>query len=423
MIKRGLHKTLAEVGKIKTGYRGEARQSAGGKTFAPPKKLDHFIITTTERGADGNLKQNDALMATLGDKPRELKIRLPFDSIDKNFFTQFQAYDGGRRVCSGDGIEADRRGEVSISGPADKPSLVVKGEAPARVPCDPDTCPILAAGKCKVSGILSCFLPQSGDLGGVYKFRTHSWNAVSSILAALEFFAANTGGILQGMPLKLVLVKKTTEDHGTITYATVVLDGEEIHGLRRLAIEERDSRKMLGYDIAATEAAAEAEGFFEDHDDEGEVEAEFYVEDAPAGKGTGAVDLRDRLEARRAEQATTAASASATPPASAARPSAPAPRVAPPAPRGQTAADAPGDFGGTKPAEDQETIPAAPPAQAAPPMSHGVPAGNAHAAETTGPSGSPRGPKTTAPAPRAAPAPAKPQPDLGSAAAEEDAIF
>ena len=56
-------------------------------------------------------------------------------------------------------------------------------------------------------------------------------------------------------------------------------------------------------------------------------------------------------------------------------------------------------------------------------MAQGVPAGNAHAAETTGPSGSPRGPKTTAPAPRAAPAPAKPQPDLGSAAAEEDAIF
>ena len=34
---------LAERGKIKIGERGEQKQSSQGKTFAQPKKLDHFV--------------------------------------------------------------------------------------------------------------------------------------------------------------------------------------------------------------------------------------------------------------------------------------------------------------------------------------------------------------------------------------------
>jgi hypothetical protein len=297
MIKRGLHKTLAEVGKIKTGFKGDKVTSKNGNTFAPPKKLDYFIITTTERDEKTeNLIPNDEIMTRLGPKPRELKIRLPFDSIDKNFFTQYQAYSGGSKLCSGDGETATRRGTVTVKN--DK--LDVQGDTVSQVACDYDTCPIAQAGKCKVSGILSCFLPQSGDLGGVYKYRTHSWNGVSSILGALEYFSEQTGGILQGMPLKLVLVKKTTEEHGTINYATVVIDGEEIRGLRRLAIEERESRKLLGYDIAKAEAAAVQSGFLDDTDPEAEIEAEFYSGDEgePAAKGTGGDDLAAKLAAR-----------------------------------------------------------------------------------------------------------------------------
>jgi hypothetical protein len=307
MIKNGLHKTLAEVGKIKTGYRGEKITSKGGHDFAPPKKLDHFIVTTTVRGADGNFVENGDLMSRLGKEPRELKIRLPFDSIDKNFFTQFQAYEGGHKVCAGDGESALRKGKLSIVGEGTSAKLKLDGEVLTSIACDPDTCPILKAGKCKVSGILSCFLPESGDLGGVYKFRTHSWNAVSSILGALEFFASQTGGILMGMPLKLVMLKKSTEDHGAVNYATVVLDGEEIAGLRRLAIEERESRKLLALDVPKFEADAAKSGILDDLDPEDEVEAEWYTDDeepAPR-KGTSGADLA----------ATLAAQAKAPPPA------------------------------------------------------------------------------------------------------------
>jgi hypothetical protein len=300
MIKRGLNKTLAEVGKIKTGFKGKMIESKNGAKFQPPMKLDHFIVTTTERDAStGNLIEDGEFMAKLGGKPRQLRIRLPFDTIDKNFFTQFQSYHGGKKVCSGDGETAERRGIITVKGEKGKEQLQIVGEEKTSVKCDFETCPIAQAGKCKVSGILSVFLPESGDLGGVYKYRTHSWNGVSSILGALEFFAANTGGILQGLPLKLVLVKKTTEDHGNINYATIVIDGEELHGLRRLAIEEKQSRLALGYDVKVAEAEAERSGFFKDEDREEEIEAEFYAEDEPEtvpGKGASAPDLVEKIE-------------------------------------------------------------------------------------------------------------------------------
>ena len=306
MIKNGLHKKLAEVGKIKTGFRGEKITSKGGATFAPPKKFDHFVITTTERDAkSGNLIEDGTLMEKLGGKPRELKIRLPFDSVDKNFFTQFQAYSGGKKLCAGDGEKATRRGEVTVVGEGAAAKLVQKGEDVHEVACDFETCPIAVAGKCKVSGILSAFLPQGGDLGGVYKYRTHSWNGVSSILGALEYFAEQTGGILQGMPLKLVLVKKTTEEHGNIDYATIVIDGEEILGLRQKALAERESRRALGYDIGKAEAEATRSGILEDTDPEDEVEAEFYPEgedgDKPKpkpAKGASADDVAAKLAAK-----------------------------------------------------------------------------------------------------------------------------
>lgn len=289
-IKRGIRTMLAEVGKIKTGYKGKEVTSKNNKKFRPPKKLDYFVVTTTERDGDGNFIPNGDVMSKLGDKPKEIKIRLPFDSVDKNFFTQFQMYNGGKKLCAGDGEKAERKGELAVDA---KGYVQQKGEDVHTIQCDPETCKIFQAGKCKVSGVLSAFLPDSGDLGGVYKFRTHSWNAVSSITAALEYFKANTGGILQGLPLKLVMVKKTTAEHGTINYATVVIDGEEIRGLRRLAVEERESRKLLGTDVQDIEAKAEASGFFDDSDPEADVEAEYYVED---DEPTQSEEIKQELE-------------------------------------------------------------------------------------------------------------------------------
>lgn len=275
-IKKGLIPQLAEVGKIKIGEKGAVRKSQAGNDYQLPTRLDYFKITTTERDKKtGNYFEDVEIMKKLGGKPKEVKIRLPFDTVDKNFFTQYMCYVGNKKVCAGDGETANRKGKLTKSGDKIKQS----GEGFADIPCDPDTCPAFQCGSCKVSGILSAFLTDAPDIGGVHKFRTHGWNSTSTILGALEYFSKNTGGILQGLPLKLVLLKKTTEKHGTINYATVVIDGEQIKGLRKLALEEKQDRELMHVDILQIEQQAEQSGFFKDTDNEKDIQEEFYPEE------------------------------------------------------------------------------------------------------------------------------------------------
>ena len=289
--KSALTPRMAEVGKIKIGGKGAKRKDKAGNDYNIPQKYDHFVVTTTERGDDGNYIIDGNIMSRIGQNARELRIRLLFDDIDMNFNTSFAMYAGKKRICYGDG-------ETSIR--------TKKDGTTETVACNPETCQFFKDGKCKVSGILSCALPDAMELGGVYRFRTHSWNSVSSILAALEFFAANTNGILQGLPLKLKMVKKVTEEHGTIDYVTIVLDGLEMMEMRRAALSEFQNRKLLGIEMKKIELQAVESGFLQDdHDSDADVEEEFYGEDvtpvptqAPE-KGTSPDDLAEAVTAKK----------------------------------------------------------------------------------------------------------------------------
>ena len=65
MIK-GIMPGLPEIGKIKIGMKGAVRTSKGGKDFQLPQRLDHFIVTTLERGEDGNFIRDEAIHQNLG---------------------------------------------------------------------------------------------------------------------------------------------------------------------------------------------------------------------------------------------------------------------------------------------------------------------------------------------------------------------
>ena len=293
MIKN-LNPRLAEVGKIKIGMKGAEKTSGKGNKFRLPVKLDHFLVTTTDKGPDGNFIHDKCVMEALGASPTEIPIRLLFDDIDMNFFTSYQYYHGRKCLCRGDGESAERVHQ------AGKPKEEIK-----TIKCDFEKCEFAVKGKCKVSGILSCSLPDSEYLGGVYRFRTHGWNSVSGILAALQFFQNNTNGVLQGLPLKLKFMKKSTEEHGNVPMVTVVLDGVEMMKMRQLAVTEAQNRRRLGVDIKQIEIAAVQTGFMEDTDDPADIQAEFYHEDEP-DPGTGAEDLEaalsDQKEAGQAEE-------------------------------------------------------------------------------------------------------------------------
>lgn len=291
MIKNGIVKRFAEVGKIKIGGKGELRKSKDGKDYQLPIRYDSFVITTTEKGNDGNYLQDKELMAKLGGKDiKEIPIRLPFDSIDMNFFTSFQYYHGAKCICRGDGQKASRIGKEG------KETVVT---------CEPSLCAFLKEEKCKVSGILSCHVPASMEAGAIYRFRTHSWNSVSSILASLEYISDNTRGILQGLPLKLKFLKKATQEHGNVNIVTIVLDGIEMMKMRNLALEEFESRAKLGLDMKQLEHQAREAGVMDDTDDPADVEAEWYppsgIEDDSKLLGVTAEQAHQKLDAPKPE--------------------------------------------------------------------------------------------------------------------------
>lgn len=62
--------------------------------------------------------------------------------------------------------------------------------------------------KCKINGILSVMIDHSGGVGGVWKFRTTSFNSVDGLMGSLAFMAGITGGQLANIPLDLVLIEK-----------------------------------------------------------------------------------------------------------------------------------------------------------------------------------------------------------------------
>ena len=93
MIK-GLVPSLPERGKIKIGIKGATIRSRRGVDFQPPQKLDHFVVTTLERGKDGNFLPDAALMERLGDKPTEIPVRLLYDDPTLNFPTRLACFVG-----------------------------------------------------------------------------------------------------------------------------------------------------------------------------------------------------------------------------------------------------------------------------------------------------------------------------------------
>ncbi len=195
MMIKGLSPTLPERGKIKIGAKGPVRKSAQGNEFQPPQKLDHFVITTIERGPDGNFVRDAAIHKMYGDKPTEIPVRLIYDDPALNFPTRYAAFKGRTLWCAGDGEKARRLGE-------DAKHHEVSCPCPRQAPGYNGT------DKCKMNGMLSVLIDGAGGVGGVWKFRTTSYNSVVGLLSSMAFIRGITGGPLANIPLFLVVRPK-----------------------------------------------------------------------------------------------------------------------------------------------------------------------------------------------------------------------
>lgn len=257
---QGLIPGLTEIGKIKIGCKGETRQGASGP-WQLPVKLDHFIITTLARGADGNFLRDIDLYKRLGfdDKPREVPIILLFDDLNLNFQSRYVRYDGKTLACSGDGEAAITAEHKIIPCPCPKKDPGYKGK-----------------DKCKMHGCLSCLIAGAGTIGGVWKFRTTGYNSTVGLLSSLTLISSMTGGILAGLPLRLRVMPKvaTNPDDGKsvtiyvvgVTFAgdmgelqksalTIVQSKETYR--QRLQHVEDEVRKMISVDADLIDQAGD----------------------------------------------------------------------------------------------------------------------------------------------------------------------
>ena len=328
-IKKGLTPRLAEVGKIKIGGKGEERKGKKGM-YRLPVRYDHFVITTTERLPDkqgGNFVPDLELMEKIDPKenwkdgqifgqPKEIPIIFLFDDIDMNFRTEYAYYQGAKCMCRGDGEIAERmylkagkqtvlqidngpQGKVNAPETAYKSVKIdVKPGEKHKIICDTEKCPFAQAdakgvSRCKPSGVLSCLIPASMNIGGVYRFRTHSWNTISNILASLELIKTITGGLLVGLPMKLQFLKKATTDHGNVSVVNVVFDGESQQKMRELAFIENKNRIEFGVNMLQIEDNAKKAGFMQNTDSDSDIEAEFYT--VPEEKKEP-INITDRAE-------------------------------------------------------------------------------------------------------------------------------
>jgi hypothetical protein len=197
-IAKGISSGLTERGKIKIGEKGAKKTSSGGNEFQQPKKLDHFRVTTLERGEDGNFLTDEKIHAILGGpNPYEIPIVLMFDDISRNFRTMYVCYRGKTRWCLGDGENAHRVNDKAelfrVECPCERLKQDYKGDS-----------------RCKIAGILSVVIRGAENVGGVWVLRTTSWNICRGVLSSLALIQSITQGKLAGIPFWLTISPKAT---------------------------------------------------------------------------------------------------------------------------------------------------------------------------------------------------------------------
>lgn len=282
---RNLSPGLVERGKIKIGEKGAKRQKQGGGEFQLPVKLDHFVVTTMERGLDNNFVQDRDVMAKLGDKPREIPIQLVYDDINLNFPSRYACYIGKTLWCSGDGQQA-RRANTNEQG------VLQPGHHLVQCPCPRQDPTYTGIDKCKITGTLSAVITGADVVGGVWKFRTTSYNSVVGILSSLAMIKRITGGRLAGIPLVMKLSPKAVTDPIKGSQQTIYVVSVEYRGsvqaLRTAGYLALREDKEHGVKIELLEDQARlmlAERRDEFEDDVDDVVAEFFPEQAAAAAG------------------------------------------------------------------------------------------------------------------------------------------
>jgi hypothetical protein len=180
-----------------------------------------------------------------------------------------------------------------------------------------------------MNGVLSCIIRGIDTIGGVWKFRTTSYNSIQGITSSLFFIKQITGGPLAGIELELVLGPKTTTTPEGATQTVYVvgieyagnvekLRGEGLKTLttnvyhrKQLAAVEQEVSKMIDVEVNNVDDTVDefypenAEGYKEPEIDLGYKEQEAPPAITPEEATAMAKEEEARTEPVQTEQSTT----------------------------------------------------------------------------------------------------------------------
>src|SRR5262245_43201743 len=215
-----LRKGLPIIGFAKIGEpSAKSRQRKGA-----PVKFDHLEITGRGKDTDGRLMLDvNATLALLAAKvqtcggcersrelakrykqpalerglPVQLPILLHYNDLELSFPNRLAWHRGRTEFCRGDGVKAERRkirGTQKIEGR--EVEVLGDFEPYTLTPCGWECPDLKTSGRCKPKGALRFVLAVQQSLGGLYEFRTTSWNSIANIQETLELLLQSTGGAL-----------------------------------------------------------------------------------------------------------------------------------------------------------------------------------------------------------------------------------
>ncbi len=215
---------------VKIGVKGKNRTASG---YRLPSKLDCFRVTTTEMEMEtycgkkeyGNFFRDESIHKEIGDKPKIIPIRLIYNDINLNFQSRHACTKNKKLFCTGDGEFGKERQSDGTTKIVDCPCYRANPEYNG----DKND----RKGVCKLNGSLYFLIDVPGaKLGGMARYTTTGYNAISGLLASLRMYWTITNGILAGIPLELTLLTKNTIEvkSGTpvkIHYVALLFNGPE----------------------------------------------------------------------------------------------------------------------------------------------------------------------------------------------------
>jgi len=290
---KSIRPRIVELGKIKIGKKEDkVRKTQGGREWRAPEKLDHFLITTLQRTDKGDLVEDRGLMDQLlrmqpggGEKLREIPVELLSDEID-DVLVASHCYYGSKKIW-GTCDEETCTWFVDSQGNALK--------EPVKKPCNGEHAVKPEQGKpgWKTHATLNCIINAgpSSTVGGVYRFRTTSRITLEQLYGGLVHIQQLTRGVLQGLPLRLVVrpMQVNPEVNGktqttTVYVVHVELRGQDLAAIQHHAAQLTQVRVANAKQIEAARAEyrlmLRAPGESESPEEQEEV-AEEFAPDAP----------------------------------------------------------------------------------------------------------------------------------------------